>query len=116
MSFSVDGWDPTYGTSLELEEDLGESSAEVDIGIEVPPNRWRPISAAYAAPEPAGFKDVRVRPAAAAYRADLGEFILPYDAVATAPSPEAALTEFLESTYRAAADLARWNRGDLERR
>ena len=46
MSFSVDGWDPTYGTSLELEEDLGESSAEVDVGIEVPPERWRPISAA----------------------------------------------------------------------
>ena len=45
MSFSVDGWDPTYGTSLELEEDLGESSAEVDLGIEVPPDRWRPISA-----------------------------------------------------------------------
>ena len=46
MSFSVDGWDPTYGTSLELEEDLGESSAEVDIGIELPPDQWRPIPAA----------------------------------------------------------------------
>jgi len=46
MSFSVDGWDPTYGTSLDLEEDLGESSAEVEIGIEVPPNRWRPIPSA----------------------------------------------------------------------
>lgn len=45
MNFSVDGWDPTYGTSLELEEDLGESSAEVDVGIEVPPDRWRPIPA-----------------------------------------------------------------------
>ena len=44
MSFSVDGWDPTYGTSLELEEDLGESSAEVEIGIELPPDQWRPIS------------------------------------------------------------------------
>ncbi len=44
MSFSVDGWDPTYGTSLELEEDLGESSAEVDLGVEVPADRWRPIS------------------------------------------------------------------------
>lgn len=44
MSFSVDGWDPTYGTSLELEEDLGESSADVDAGVEVPPERWRPLS------------------------------------------------------------------------
>ncbi len=59
MSFSVDGWDPTYGTSLELEEDLGESSAEVDIGIEVPPKRWRPISAgpAMAPPCPVLFVD-----------------------------------------------------------
>ena len=52
MSFSVDGWAPTYGTSLELEEDLGESSAEVDIGIEVPPNRWRPLPAAPAVAPP----------------------------------------------------------------
>jgi hypothetical protein len=43
MSFSVDGWDPSYGTSLELEEDLGESSAEVDVGIELPAKRWQPI-------------------------------------------------------------------------
>jgi hypothetical protein len=46
MSFSVDGWDPAYGTSLELEEDLGESTAEVDISIELPPDQWRAISAA----------------------------------------------------------------------
>jgi hypothetical protein len=45
MSFSVDGWDPTYGTSLELEDDLGESSAEVDVGVELPANKWRPINA-----------------------------------------------------------------------
>ncbi len=59
MSFSVDGWDPTYGTSLELEEDFGESSAEVDIGVEVPPNRWRPISATttLALPSPVLFVD-----------------------------------------------------------
>ena len=59
MSFSVDGWDPTYGTSLELEEDLGESSAEVDLGIEVPPDRWRPISPgpAVAPPCPVLFVD-----------------------------------------------------------
>jgi len=45
MSFSVDGWDPTYGTSLELEDDLGESSAEVDVGVETPADKWRPIAA-----------------------------------------------------------------------
>jgi hypothetical protein len=70
---------------------------------------------AYAAPEPAGFKAATVRPAAASYRTDLGEFILPYEAVRSASSPEATLTEFCESTYAAAADLAAWNRGELER-
>ena len=54
--------------------------------------------------------------AAARYNGDLKDYVLPYEAVRTAASPEAALTEFLESTYNAAADLARWNRADLERR
>jgi hypothetical protein len=70
---------------------------------------------AYAAPEPAGFKDAQVKPAAAIYNTAFGEFLLPYEAVRTAPSPEGALTEFLESTYAAAADLAKWNRHELER-
>ena len=52
MSFSVDGWDPTYGTSLELEEDLGESSAEVDVGVELPAKSWRPIPFAGATEPP----------------------------------------------------------------
>ena len=52
MSFSVDGWDPTYGTSLELEDDLGETSAEVDVGVELPPDRWRPIAPVPAATPP----------------------------------------------------------------
>ncbi len=70
---------------------------------------------AYAAPEPAGFKTSRVRPSAASYSMALGEFILPYASVRTASSPEANLTEFLESTYDRAADLAGWPRADLER-
>ena len=43
MRFSVDGWDPRYGTSLELEEDLGESSARVDVTVERPAERWRAV-------------------------------------------------------------------------
>ncbi len=43
MRFTVDGWDPTYGTSLELEEDLGESTAQVDVGVELPENAWRAV-------------------------------------------------------------------------
>ena len=43
MRFTVDGWDPTYGTSLELEEDLGESTAQVDLNVEFTENGWQPV-------------------------------------------------------------------------
>jgi hypothetical protein len=55
-----------------------------------------------------------VRPAAAFFSKELGEFLLPYDSVRTARDPEAALMEFLQSTYAAAADLAKWDRRTLE--
>ena len=74
-----------------------------------------PAFYSYAYPEPAGYKDAAVRPAGASYNRNLGEFLLPYDAVRTAASPDAALLEFLQSTYDAAADLARWDRPALER-
>lgn len=75
-----------------------------------------PVFYAYAAPEPAGFKTAKVGPAAAYYHTELNEFILPYEAVRTAANPDAALTEFLQTTYDAGADLALWNRAELERR
>jgi hypothetical protein len=71
---------------------------------------------AYAAPSPEGLSSAKVRPDAAHWDAQLGEFILMYDAVRNAPSPRAALMEFLESTYEAAASLASWNREELERK
>jgi hypothetical protein len=70
---------------------------------------------AYAAPEPAGFKEAAVQPAAALYHRELSEFILPYEAVRRAESPEAALTDFLETTYDRGATLGGWPRRDLER-
>lgn len=75
-----------------------------------------PAFYAYAAPEPEGLKTARVQPAAAYYNTDLSEFILPYEAVRTAASPADDLMSFFESTYAAAADLAGWNRTELERR
>ena len=75
-----------------------------------------PLFYAYAYPEPPGFKSAPVRPGQAAYDAGFGEFILPYEAVRRAPSPDAMLLDFLQSTYDAAADLGRWNRAALERR
>jgi hypothetical protein len=69
----------------------------------------------YAYPEPPGFKDEMVRPEAARYDDELGEFVLPYEAVRTAHDPDAVLLEFLESTYVAAATRAEWDRAALER-
>jgi uncharacterized protein DUF5996 len=71
---------------------------------------------AYAAPEPPGFKDAAVLPAAASYNTEFLNFILPYEAVRAADSPSAALTKFLDTTYDAAATLGQWNRVELERR
>jgi hypothetical protein len=70
---------------------------------------------AYAYPAPAGFAEAAVRPAAARYEPALGEFVLPYAAVRSAADPSAQVMAFLESTYVAAADLAKWDRARLER-
>ena len=75
-----------------------------------------PAFYSYAYPEPPGFAAAQVRPAAAFYSNDFREFILPYDAVCQAESPDSVLHEFLQSTYEAAAGLARWDRQALERR
>ncbi|MGA8950766.1 MAG: DUF5996 family protein [Xanthobacteraceae bacterium] len=69
----------------------------------------------YAYPEPAGYGDRRLRTAEASYKKDLGQFILPYDAVRQASDPDALLLGFLQETYEAAADLAKWDRKALER-
>lgn len=68
-----------------------------------------PAFYSYAYPEPPGFAQAAIRPAAAAYHAELGEFILPYDVVRQAESPDDTLLEFLESTYQATARLAAWD-------
>jgi hypothetical protein len=52
MRFSVDGWDPGYGASLELDGELGESTARVETGVEVPADRWRPVDPAAGGPLP----------------------------------------------------------------
>ena len=74
-----------------------------------------PIFYSYAYPEPDGFRAARVQPDAATFDESLGEFALPYAKVRTAADPEATLTAFLQSTYDAAANLAKWDREALER-
>src|ERR1019366_8034537 len=73
-----------------------------------------PAFYSYAYPEPAGFRTTPVRPDAAFFSESLSEFILPYDAVRTAAQPDQALLEFLQSTYEAAANAAKWDREALE--
>ena len=73
-----------------------------------------PAFYSYAYPAPDGFADAKVRPDAAFFSKDLGEFILPYDAVRTAEDPDEALLQFLQSTYEAAANGAKWDRTELE--
>jgi hypothetical protein len=69
---------------------------------------------AYAYPEPAGFADYPVGPDPTFYGREVGEFLLPYEAVAGAAEPDQVLMEFLDSTYAAAAELGGWDRRALE--
>jgi hypothetical protein len=82
---------------------------------------WWPRSAApgpsfysYAYPEPDGYPSAAVWPAGAFYDSDLGEFMLPYDAVRAAADPDAAVLQFLQTTYEAGAHLGGWDRSALE--
>ena len=70
---------------------------------------------AYAAPEPAGFKEHRVRPAKAFYSTEKSEFFLMYDDVRSSDTPGQLLLEFCQSTYEAGAILGNWDRSNLER-
>ncbi len=75
----------------------------------------KPVFYAYAYPEPEGFRGCPIQPKEAFYSEELREFLLPYDAVRTAESPDQVLLSFLQSTYEAAANLGKWNRAALER-
>jgi hypothetical protein len=74
-----------------------------------------PAFYAYAVPQPDGLKEARVLPDAAYYHQQLGEFILPYEAVRQADDPDAVIHAFIDSTYDRASDLAHWDRKALDR-
>lgn len=76
---------------------------------------WPGGGDAYAAPEPAGYKTARVQPEQAFYHTGMSEFFLMYEDIRRSDNPKAMLLDFLESTYAAAADLAKWDRAALER-
>jgi hypothetical protein len=75
-----------------------------------------PAFYSYTSPEPPGLQTASIRPQEAIYSHELGLFLLRYDDVRTAFSPEQALLEFFQSTYEAGARLAQWDREALERK
>ncbi len=74
-----------------------------------------PIFYSYAYPEPDGFRAAGVSPPSARFDSQLGEFVLPYEEVRRSGRPGEELMQFLQSSYEAAAELAGWDRGALER-
>jgi hypothetical protein len=74
-----------------------------------------PAFYAYTRPEPPGLASSAIRPAAAYYSRELGDFILPYEMVRSASSPDEVVLDFYQSAYDAGADLARWDRAALDR-
>jgi hypothetical protein len=74
-----------------------------------------PVFYSYAYPVPEGFAEAKVQPNEAFFDSNLGEFLLPYDVVRNSADPDATLLAFLQSTYEAAANTARWDRKNLER-
>ena len=74
-----------------------------------------PAFYAYVRPEPSGFSSAPVRPAGAVYRAEVANFILPYERVRRATAPDEIALDFFQSTYEAAADLGGWDRRALDR-
>lgn len=68
----------------------------------------------YAYPEPPGFADSPIAPKIAEFSKAFGEFVLPYEAMRQSPDPDAALLDFLQTTYEAAANGAHWDREALE--
>jgi len=73
-----------------------------------------PFFYSYTYPEPPGYRDYKIVPEPAGFDSNFGEFLLPYEAMRQSPDPDAALLQFLQSTYEAAANCAQWDRAALE--
>jgi hypothetical protein len=73
-----------------------------------------PLFYSYAYPEPPGYREYSIAPAQARFDTNFGEFVLPYEAMRFSSDPDAALLEFLQSTYEAAANCAHWDRDALD--
>ena len=72
-----------------------------------------PFFYGYIYPEAEGYRAAKL--ARGHFDATFGEFVLPYADVRASADPEQMLSEFLQSNYEAAANLAKWDRPALER-
>jgi hypothetical protein len=97
---------------------LREANSHEEISVGFWPgsgNVAEPAFYAYVRPEPPGLASTAIRPKGAYYSRELGDFILPYEMVRSASSPDEVVLEFYQSAYSAGADLARWDRAALDR-
>ena len=92
------------------------SNEECSCGFWAGTGLGEPAFYAYAYPQPAGYTEFPVQPAQAYFNSAIGEFVLPYEAVRTSPHWEELVLSFFQSTYEAAATLAKWDRQTLEPR
>ena len=69
---------------------------------------------AYAAPAPDGLENAVLK-GKGGFNARMGEFILDYADARDSEDPADTVLEFLQETYSAAADLAKWERDALDR-
>jgi hypothetical protein len=102
---------------MDLIARVGGDSEQVAVGFWPGSDPYaKPAFFAYTYPKPDGLEAAVVRPDAAHWNADLGEFLMDYDDVRNAQDPHAAILAFANSTYEAGAKLAGWDRELLERR
>jgi hypothetical protein len=73
-----------------------------------------PLFYSYAYPEPTGYREYSIAPALGGFDANFGEFVLPYEAMRNSGNPDATLLAFLQNTYEAAANCAKWDRAGLD--
>jgi len=78
------------------------------------PGYGRAAFYAYAAPVPEGLDKI-VLSGKGGFNAKMGEFILDYADARDSEDPADTVLQFLQDTYSAAADLAKWDRASLDR-
>jgi hypothetical protein len=101
---------------MDLISRVGGDSEQAAVGFWPGNDRYaKPAFFALTYPKPEGLEDASLRPGAARWSGELGEFLLDYDDVRMSKDPRAAVREFANSTYEAGAELAGWDRELLER-